>query len=185
MNTTVHKITSEEDLATFVECYDRAFGGSFLSAEFLRGCEDVFLFRDSEGNPIGGYSINTQLAYRLLSVIPAQLAEVFRARTSGLETYELGTIWVDPTRRNSREKLEVWLHVFQSMIARANTVMVGATISEEIYNFYARYGMKLAYFGPMNVVNDQYTDGWIVYTDDVASSKVPQMYEQLSQRLAR
>lgn len=185
MITTVQRITSDDDLTTFVECYDRAFGSSFLNVEFLRGCEDVYLFRDSEGNPVGGYSINTQLAYRLLSVVPDQLAEVFRARASGVETYELGTIWVDTTRRNSREKLEVWLHVFQSMIARADSVMVGATISEEIYNFYARYGMKLVYFGPMKVMNDEYVDGWIVYTDDLSSSKVPEMYEQLSQRLAR
>jgi hypothetical protein len=42
--------------------------------------------------------------------------------------------------------------------------------------------MKLAYYGPMKIHGDQLTDAWVVYTDDVNASKVPEMYEQLKKR---
>jgi hypothetical protein len=61
--------------------------------------------------------------------------------------------------------------------------MVGWTSSEEIYRFYSRYGMKLAYYGPLRLSNHIISQGWIIYTDDLAASKVPEMYEQLKRRL--
>jgi hypothetical protein len=185
MLTTAHTITSAEDLQTFVECYDRAFGTQVLKQEFLEGCEEVFLFRDHEGTPVAGYTINRQQAYRTLDFIPDAFASFYREEATGLQTYELGTIWVDESRRNGREKLEMWVHIFGNMLSRADTVMVGSTASEEIYRFYLRYGVKLAYQGPMQVGDGGLVQGWIVYLDDISTSKVPEMYEQLSRRLGR
>jgi hypothetical protein len=183
MKTTASKITSTEDLLLFIKCYDRAYGGSILSLEFLQGCEEVYLFRDQDGAPIAGYTINTKLPYRTLEFLLTELAAHYRERAQGLQTYELGTIWVDADRRNGVEKLELWMHIFGNGIARANTVMVGNTVSEEIYRFYSRYGMKLAYFGPMANGEGGFIDGWVVYQDDILSSKIPEMYEQLKRRL--
>ncbi len=185
MLTAAQKITSDEDYQTFIECYDRAFGTKFLKLEFLRNCDDVILFRDSAGTPVGGYTINTEQAYRTLSVIPDNFAAFYRKQAEGVKTYELGTIWVDETRRNGREKLELWLHIFGNMISRDGTIMVGSTISDEIYRFYERYGVKLAYHGPMQLEDGKLVQGWIVYLDDLATSKVPEMYEQLSKRFGR
>lgn len=184
MVTTVQKINSSEDLATFVECYDSAYGSSILALEYLQGCEDVFLFRDSDGKPVAGYAINTQLPYRLLERLPVELATKLRDSASGHQTYELGTIWVDPERRNGREKLELWLHIFGNALSRAGNVMVGNTVSEELYLFYTRFGMKLAYYGPQNYGNAGDVHGWIIYLDDVSTSKIPAMYEALKKRLA-
>ena len=183
MLTTAQLISSIEDLNTFVECYDRAFGSSILSLEFLQGCDEVFLFRNQEGAPVAGYTINTKQAYRTLSFISDDVARYFREKASGLQTYELGTIWVDDDRRNGREKLELWMHIFGNMISKSDIVMVGWTSSEEIYLFYARYGMKLAYYGPMNTSNHGNSEGWIIYCDDLSESKVPEMYEALKKRL--
>jgi hypothetical protein len=183
MLTTAEKIVSDDDFKVFVDCYDREYGANILSVDFLRLCDDVFLFRDGDGNPVGGYTINTKQAYRMLSFLPDDFAQYFRDKAKGLSTYELGTIWVDNSRRNGREKLELWLHIFGNMISRSDTVMVGATSSEDIYRFYSRYGMKLAYYGPFRLSNGTITDAWIIYTDDLASSKVPEMYEQLKRRL--
>lgn len=183
MKTTASKITSTEDLLLFIECYDRAYGGSILSLEFLQGCEEVYLFRDQDGAPVAGYTINTEQPYRTLAFLPAELAAHYRERARDLQTYELGTIWVEADRRNGIEKLELWFHIFGNGIARANTVMVGNTVSEEIYRFYSRYGTKLAYYGPMDDGEGGFIDGWVVYQDDVLSSKVPEMYEQLKRRL--
>lgn len=185
MLTTAHKITTPEDLKTFVECYDRAFGTQALALEFLEGCEEVFLFRDHEGTPVAGYTINTQQAYRTLAFIPDAFAAFYREKATGLQTYELGTIWVDESRRNGREKLEMWVHIFGNMLSRADTVMIGTAVSEEIYRFYLRYGVKVAYHGPMQVGDGKLVEGWIVYLDDITTSKVPEMYEQLSRRLGR
>jgi hypothetical protein len=185
MVTTAHKITSPEDLQTFVECYDRAVGTQILTQEFLAGCEDVFLFRDLEGTPVAGYTINTQQSYRLLALIPDTFAAFYREQATDLQTYELGTIWVDESRRNGREKLEMWVHIFGNMLSRADAVMVGATVSEEIYRFYLRYGVKVAYQGPIQAGDRALVQGWIVYLDDISTSKVPEMYEQLSRRLGR
>jgi hypothetical protein len=183
MKTTASKITSTEDLLLFIECYNRALGRSILSLDFLQGCEEVYLFRDQDGASVAGYTINTELPYRTLGFLPAELAAHFRERAQGLQTYELGTIWVDADRRNGVEKLELWMHIFGNGIARANTVMVGSTVSEEIYRFYSRYGMKLAYFGPMADGEGGIIDGWVVYQDDILLSKIPEMYEQLKRRL--
>ena len=183
MKTTASKITSTEDLLLYIECYDRAYGGSILSLEFLQGCEEVYLFRDLDGAPVAGYTINTELSYRTLGFLPAEIATHLRERVHGRQTYELGTIWVDADRRNSVEKLELWVHIFGNTIARAHTVMVGNTVSEDIYRFYNRYGMKLAYYGPMDDGEGGYIDGWVVYQDDILSSKIPEMYEQLKRRL--
>ena len=92
MITTVEKITSVEDLETFLACYDRAFGGSFLTLEFLLGCDEVFLFRDQVGNPVAGYTINIEQAYRTLESIPAEAAVYYRDKGKGVPFYELGTI---------------------------------------------------------------------------------------------
>lgn len=89
----------------------------------------------------------------------------------------------DDDKRNGREKLELWMHIFGNMISRADTMMVGCATSEEIYKFYARYGMKLAYYGPMKTPNHPYSDGWIIYCDDISESKVPEMYEALKKCL--
>lgn len=188
MLTTAEKITSVEDLGTFLACYDRAYGASILTLEFLQGCDEVYMFRDHDGNPVAGYTINTEQAYRTLDWLPAELAAYYREKASGMQTYELGTIWVDNEKRNGREKLELWLHIFGNMISRASTMMVGCATSEEIYRFYARYGMKLAYYGPMRPANQSHAhqsfkEGWIVYTDDISTSKVPEMYEALKKRL--
>lgn len=183
MHTTAHKITSTDDHNTFVECYDRAYGASILTLEFLQGCDEVYLFRDHEGKPVAGYTINLEQAYRTLSFIPADFAGYYREKATGLQTYELGTIWVDNEKRNGREKLELWLHIFGNMLSRADTVMVGCATSEEIYRFYARYGMKLAYYGPMKTLSGDYFDGWIIFCDDITESKVPEMYEALKKRL--
>jgi hypothetical protein len=183
MKTTASKITSTEDLLLFIECYGRASGRSILSLDFLQGCEEVYLFRDQEGAPVAGYTINTELPYRTLGFLPAELAAYFRERAEGLQTYEAGTIWVDADRRNGVEKLELWLHIFGNGIARANTVMVGSTVSEEIYRFYSRFGAKLAYYGPMDYGEGGIIMSWIIYLDDIYSTKVPEMYEQLKRRL--
>ncbi len=158
-------------------------GGSILTMEFLQGCQEVYLFRDNDGAPVAGYTINTELPYRTLGFLPAELAAHYRERAQGLQTYELGTIWEAADRRNGVEKLELWMHIFGNGIARANTVMVGNTVSEEIYRFYSRYGMKLACFGPMANGEGGFIDGWVVYQDDILSSKIPEMYEQLKRRL--
>jgi len=185
MLTNAQKITSDEDYLTFIECYDRAFGSKFLKLDFLRNCDDVILFQDSEGTPVAGYTINTEQAYRTLSVIPESFAAFYRKQAEGVKTYELGTIWVDERRKNGREKLELWLHIFGNMISRAGTVMVGMTVSEEIYHFYQRYGVKLVYQGPIQLSDGTLVPGWIVYLDDLTASKVPEMYEQLSKRFSR
>lgn len=181
--TTAENLTSEEDLATFVEYYERVYGKSILTLDFVRECEDVYLFRDHEGTPVGGYTINTKQAYRTLSFIPAELAAHFREQASGVETYELGTIWIDPDRRNRREKLELSLHILGNMISRRDTVMVGCTGAEDNYRLYARYGVKLAYFGPMKPPDGDYVQGWIFYIDDLSSTKVPEIYAALKKRL--
>lgn len=182
MLTTPLLISSEEHFQLFVEKYNVAFGDHVLSIEFIKGCDEVFMFFDKDGNAVGGYSINTEQTYRLTSFAPDVIAAHLRKKAEGLPTYELGTIWVEESRRNGREKLEVWMHIFGSMISRADQVMIGATESEEIYHFYHRYGMKLAYFGPLQVHGDTLTDAWIIYTDDVLASKVPEMYEALKKR---
>jgi hypothetical protein len=184
MLTTAEQITSVEDLGTFLRCYDRAYGASILTLEFLQGCDEVYMFRDHDGNPVAGYTINTEQAYRTLEFIPAEFATFYREKASGVLSYELGTIWVEQEKRNGRGKLELWLHIFGNMISRADTMMVGSTGSEEIYRFYARYGMKLAYYGPMRPMNQDYIEGWIIYCDDITQSKVPEMYEALKKRLA-
>jgi len=43
--------------------------------------------------------------------------------------------------------------------------------------------MKLAYYGPFRLSNGTKTDAWIVYSDDLALSKIPEMYDALKQRL--
>jgi hypothetical protein len=183
MVTRAEKITSNEDLATFIACYDKAYGGSILTMEFLQGCQEVYLFRDNDGAPVAGYTINTELPYRTLGFLPAELAAHYRERAQGLQTYELGTIWVDADRRNGVEKLELWMHIFGNGIARADTVMVCITDAEDIYRFYSRFGAKLAYYGPTDDGDGGFIDGWVVYVDDVASTKIPEMYEQLKRRL--
>ena len=183
MRTTAQNITSEEDLITFVECYERVYGKSILTLDFARECEDVYLFRDEEGTPVGGYTINTQQAYRTLSFIPEELAAHFREQASGMQTYELGTIWVAENRRNGREKLEVSLHILGNMISRHDAVMVGCTGSEDNYKLYSRYGVKLAYYGPMKRPDGDYVQGWIFFIDDLSTTKVPEMYEALKKRL--
>lgn len=185
MLTNAQKITSDENYLTFIECYDRAIGFNILKLDFLRNCDDVILFRDGEGIPVAGYTINTEQAYRTLSVIPESFAAFYRKQAEGVKTYELGTVWVDERRKNGREKLELGLHIFGNMISRAGTVMVGMTVSEQICHFYQRYGVKLAYQGPMQLSDGNLVPGWIVYLDDLSSSKVPEMYEQLSKRLRR
>lgn len=55
MRTTPQLIASEKDYQTFADRYNQAFGDNFLRVEFLRGCEEVYLFFDTEGNAIGGY----------------------------------------------------------------------------------------------------------------------------------
>jgi hypothetical protein len=79
--------------------------------------------------------------------------------------------------------MELWAHIFGNMLSRAGSVMVGNTVSEELYRAYADRGVQLAYFGPMYDGDGGYIDGWIFYLEDVASSKVPEAYEQLKQRL--
>lgn len=184
MITTVQKITTDEHFQMFTECYNREFGDNFLSADFLRGCEEVYLFFNSEGNAVAGYSINVHQPYRVLNVAPEVVAQHLRAKATGKITYELGTIWIEKSRRNGREKLELWLHIFGKMLSRSDTVMVGATESREIFHFYERYGMKIAYFGPLFVHGEQTSDAWVVYSDDISNSKVPEMYEALKKRLA-
>lgn len=183
MRTTAQKITSEEDLATFVEWYERVYGKAILTLDFVRECEDVYLFRDHEGTPVGGYTINTQQAYRTLDFIPAELAAHFREQAIGLQTYELGTIWVAENRRTGREKLEVSLHILGNMISRRDTVMVGCTGAEDNYKLYSRYGAKLAYYGPMKPPDGTYVQGWIFYIDDLSATKVPEIYAALKKRL--
>ena len=183
MITTVKKVTSEEHFQVFTECYNNEFGANFLSTEFLSGCEEVFLFFDSDGNAIAGYSINVDQPYRVFNGAIDVVAQHLRAKAADKTTYELGTIWIEKSRRNGREKLELWLHIFGNMLARSETVMVGATGSKEIYDFYNRYGMKLVYFGPVCLHGEQTSDAWIVYTDDVLKSKIPEMYEALKKRL--
>jgi hypothetical protein len=41
MITTAEWIVPDDDFETFVACYDREFGASILTLEFLRGCEEV------------------------------------------------------------------------------------------------------------------------------------------------
>jgi len=181
--TTAQNITSEQDLATFVDCYERAYGKSILTLDFVRECDDVYLFRDRECTPVGGYTINTKQAYRTLDFVPAELAAHFREQASGMQTYELGTIWVSEGRRNGREKLELTFHLLGNMIFRRDSVMVGCTGSEDIYKLYSRYGVKLAYYGPMKPPGGDYAQGWIFYIDDLSTDRVPVMYEALKQRL--
>ncbi len=183
MRTTARNITTEEDLQTFVDCYERIYGKAILTLDFVKECEDVYLFRDEHGSPIGGYTINTKQAYRTLSFIPEEIAAHFRKVASGVQTYELGTIWVAEDWRNRREKLELTLHILGNMIARRDTVMVGCTGGEGQYKLYARYGVKLAYYGPMKPPEGDYVQGWIFYVDDLSATKIPEMYEALKQRL--
>ncbi len=183
MTTSACRITDEEDFITFVECYAQAYGAGILSIDFLRNCEEVYLFRDEEGQPFAGYSINVTQDYRTLSYIPKEIADHFCARAQGLDTYELGTLWLDATRRRFRERLELSAHMFGNIISRAGSIMVANTISEELYRLYADRGVKLAYFGPMDDGDGGYIDGWIFYLQDVASSKVPEAYEKLKKRL--
>lgn len=183
MITTVQRISSEEHFQLYVECFCREFGYNVVTADFLRGCEEVFLFFDAAGNAIAGYSINVDQPFRLLGVAPAAVAGHLRLKGSGYETYELGTIWIEKSRRNGREKLELWVHIFGSMLSRSDKVMVGGTESKEIYHFYSRYGMKLAYFGPSYIHGEQTCDFWVIYTEDVMSSKVPEMHAALTKRL--
>ena len=183
MTTSACRITDEEDFITFVECYAQAYGAGILSIDFLRNCEEVYLFRDEEGQPFAGYSINVTQDYRTLSYIPTEIADHFCARAQGLDTYELGTLWLDATRRRFRERLELSAHMFGNIISRAGSIMVANTVSEELYRLYADRGVKLAYFGPMDDGDGGYIDGWIFYLQDVASSKVPEAYEKLKKRL--
>ena len=183
MRTRAEKITSEEDMKTFVECYERVYGKSILTLDFDKECEDVYLFRDQEGTPVGGYTINTQQAYRTLSFIPTELAAHFREQACGVKTYELGTIWLAENRRNGREKLELSLHILGNMISRHDSVVVGCTGAESNYKLYSRYGVKLAYYGPMKRPDGDYVQGWIFYIDDLGATKVPEMYEALKKRL--
>jgi hypothetical protein len=183
MTAGAYRITDEDDYITFAECYKHAYGASIVSIDFLRNCEEVYLFRDEGGRPFAGYSINTKQDYRTLSYIPIELAIHFRERSQGRDSYELGTVWIDATRRSFRERMELWAHIFGNMLSRAGSVMVGNTVSEELYRAYADRGVQLAYFGPMDDGDGGYIDGWIFYLEDVASSKVPEAYEQLKQRL--
>lgn len=183
MLTTAQKITSDNDLMTFVECYERVYGRSILTLDFVKECEDVYLFRDQEGTPVGGYTINTQQAYRTLSYIPTELAAHFRELARGMRTYELGTIWVAESRRNGREKLELSLHILGNMVSRSDSVMVGFTRSEVNFKLYSRYGVKLAYSGPMKSPDGDYQQGWIFYIDDIRSTRVPAMHIALKNRL--
>ena len=183
MTTSACRITDEEDFKTFAECYAHACGASILSVDFLRNCDEVYLFRDDEGQPFAGYSINVKQEYRTLSFIPKEIAEHLRARAQGLDTYELGTLWLDATRRRFRERLELSAHMFGNIISRAGSILVANTVSEELYRLYADRGVKLAYFGPMDDGHGGCIDGWIFYLEDVASSKVPEAYEQLKKRL--
>ena len=183
MTTRASRITDEEDFITFAECYKHAYGASIVSIDFLRNCDEVFLFRDEDGQPFAGYSINTKQAFRTLSYIPIELANHFRDRAQGHDTYELGTVWIDATRRSFRERMELWAHIFGNMVSRAGSVMVGNTVSEELYRAYADRGVKLAYFGPMDDGDGGYIDGWIVYLEDVDSIRIPEAYEQLKDLL--
>ena len=183
MTTSVTPVTDEQDFITFAECYKHAYGASIVSLDFLCNCDEVYLFRDEDGMPFAGYSINTKQEFRTLSYIPAELATHFRARAQGRDTYELGTVWIDATRRSFRERMELWAHIFGTMLSRTGSIMVGNTVSEELYRAYADRGVKLAYFGPMDDGDGGYIDGWIFYLEDVASSKIPEAYEQLKQRL--
>lgn len=183
MRSRAENITSEEDLKTFVECYERVYGKSILTLDFVKECEDVYLLRDQEGTPVGGYTINTKQAYRTLDFVPAELAAHFREQASGVQTYELGTIWVAENRRNGREKLELSLHILGNMISRKDAVMVGCTGSEDNYKLYSRYGVKLAYYGPMKPPGGDYVQGWIFYIDDLSTTKIQEMHEALKKRL--
>jgi hypothetical protein len=108
MTAGAYRITDEDDYITFAECYKHAYGASIVSIDFLRNCEEVYLFRDEGGRPFAGYSINTKQDYRTLSYIPIELAIHFRERSQGRDSYELGTVWIDATRRSFRERMELW-----------------------------------------------------------------------------
>ena len=189
MNTTVHEVTTDEDRLLFLTCYAQALGVNEtsldLGIDFLRECEVVYLFRDSQGYPIAGYTINTEQSYRTLDRIPADVAAQLRAMAQGYVTYELGTIWVAPDSRNGRDKLELWYHVFGSMIHRSHLVMVGSTYSDEIYAFYSRYGSTLAYKNDHQEVFGRTSRYYIFYIDDLSATKVPEMHQQLGARLLR
>jgi hypothetical protein len=184
MVTTVQEITSDEDLQTFVECYDREIGHQAQVLDFVKNAT-VYLFRDQDGTPVGGYTINTEQAFRTLSYLPASLAADLRARAAGLDTYELGTIWVSSELRHSRTKLEVWLHIFENMVARAGIIMVGGTISDEIYSFYSRYGMKLLHHNSITLPDGTSAQQYFIYCDDIYATKIPEMAALLRRRLER
>lgn len=184
MLTTVQQITSDEDFQTFVDCYNREIGHKVLSLDFVKNAI-VYLFRDQDGTPVGGYTINTEQAYRVLSYLPAELAAGIRALTVGHDTYELGTIWVSSEQRHGRTKLEVWLHIFENMIARAGCIMAGGTFSDEIYSFYARYGMKLLYKHTVTLADGSSVPQYVIYCDDIYATKIPEMSALLRKRLER
>ena len=187
--TTAHEVTTDEDRQLFLECYARALDVDVtnldLNRDFLRECEVVYLFRDAEGVALAGYTINMEQSYRTLDRLPADIAANLRAMAEGYVTYELGTIWVAPDRRNGREKLELWYHIFENMIARSHLVMVGSTHSDEIYAFYSRYGTTLAYANEELEVFGKKQKYYIFYIDDISKTKVPEMCAQLRSRLLR
>ncbi|MBU3679882.1 MAG: hypothetical protein FGM32_09805 [Candidatus Kapabacteria bacterium] len=189
LTTTAYEVSTDEERQLFLESYAHALGIPVsdldLSIDFLRECEVVYIFRDAEGDAVSGYTINTEQSYRTLDRIPPDIAAELRAKAEGLQTYELGTIWVAPDRKNGREKLELWYHVFERMIARSHLVMVGSTFSDEIYSFYSRYGATLAYLNEQLEVFGKQSTYYIIYIDDLSKTKVPDMYAQLRNRLLR
>jgi hypothetical protein len=85
--TTAHEVTTDEVRLLFLDCFARAIGVPLssidLTLDFLRECEVVYLFRDTTGAPIAGYTINTEQSYRTLDRIPADIAANLRAMAEG------------------------------------------------------------------------------------------------------
>ena len=184
--TTAYEVVTDAERQAFIDLYAQSFEhkslGVNLSVDFLRCCEVVYLFKDRQGQSVAGYSINTQQSYRSLEWIPADVAHSLREQAQGLSTYELGTIWILPERRNSREKLELFLHIFDSMMSRSNVVMVGSSVSEEIFQFYKRFA-KIAYQSDRVIIGGISTNFYIMYIDDLANTKIPELRDKLRERL--
>ena len=179
--TTVEVIKSDEDLILFQECFAREFGYNIGDLDFFRGCT-VLLFRDQQGSPVGGYCINTDQSFRVLSGLPTEIADDFRRKAVDLNPYEINMLWVDKEHRLGRIRNEIWLHTFETMLERHDQVILVATTSDILHEMYAQAGMETIFDG-LIVHNNETLRKRVMYSDNILSTQVPRLRELLRKRL--
>ena len=179
--TTVEVIKSDEDLILFQEYFAREFGHNIGDLNFMRGCT-VFLFRDQMGDPVGGYCINTDQSFRVLSGLPIEIADDFRRKAVDLDPYEINMLWVDKEHRLGRIRNEIWLHTFETMLERKNQVLLIATTSDILHEMYVQAGMQTIFDGTIIHKNETLRKR-VMYSANIMSTQVPALREMLRKRL--